>query len=1570
MTQSVSRAYWRALLLVTTCLVPAVFAARSGFAQSRPQGATVTAGQATVAAPNARTTIVTQSSAKAVIDWSSFSIGRDASVTFQQPSTVAIALNRVRGPDASIIEGKLSANGQIWLVNANGVLFGPGAHVDVGGLIATTADIANSDFLAGNYSFAKPSPNPDAGIANKGKITAAPGGSVSLAAAHVENQGVIAADLGTVVVAGAKTFAVDLTGDKLLRFAVTGVVDQRPEEGGQPVDALVNNTGKIRAAGGKVLITARAAKGIVDQVINSSGIVEARTARQVNGEVVFDGGDTGMVEVTGRVDVSGRAPGQTGGSVGILGDDVRVQGNAQVDASGAAGGGTVLIGGNAHGAGPQRNATKTTVGAKVRITADATASGNGGQVVLWSSEETAFLGKISARGGAGGGDGGFVETSSHGTLQTTGSVTAAAPQGKAGTWLLDPEDTVIANQTAGGSFGNGNPSTFTPTSDSAQVEAATISSALSGGTSVTITTGASGQQAGNILVAAPIAKTGGAAATLTLQAAGAIDIEAPISSSSGALGLNFNPGSGAITLNANLATSGGAIAFNGPVILGKAGGPTTMTLDTTSGGAAPAGASITFAGTVDAAQSLVQGLLIAAGSAGDVNFQQRVGHESPRFGGLGTSLGDVTITCANNVHMAMPFGTGGDGFAAKSLTVAGPNGTAGATTVINDASFISVSRGTTPAGEADAGAVILRTRGSVTVGLDVDATGGVDVNGVGGNGGPVTIVSGGPVSVGALIPTALNAFPGIFTRGFDVALPGQTAGNGGAVSITAASIALPAGVVTRGGDAIIAFGVGNQIAGAGRGGGNGGAVTLTATAGGVSIGNAATGDAVFASARGGNSLDGSGGAGGSVSISAPGTLALSNIEADGGDTGSRMAGGGGAAGTIALTSGMTSGDAIVLFGDATTTGNPLASVFARGGLVGISGFGVPGTASRGGTFDGAGGNIALVSSGGTVRLQASASPGLQGGPTVLLTSAGGSSSGAITIQAPIDGTTINTENLVLAAGTGTATVNGNIGSASALRSLILADNGSQVALNGAVTLGTSFIDQRGAGITTITGLLSVPTITLAKGAVETAFNGGVSISQPATLAGRILSSSPAGITFGAPVTLADDTVIDTSVGNGPIRLAALDGAHMATLNAGAGAVTLGPVGSLTPLSVLDVVGGQVVLSSATTIGAQNYAGAVSLGGTFAGSQFVVAGPMTLTADTALSVAGGSVAFGGAVDGNHALRIATPSTLVFNGAVGAIAPLTELRFATVDALFSRGATVGTIVQSAGAGMTVLNGPVTATGAGGVSLIGTDFLINAPLAAAAGNVLISGIGAITVAAAISATGGDVRVDASAGMALRIINTAVRALNTAGDPSSGGTSQEEGAVALTNATLTAGTGRTIVLIGPPGVPSISPQPPAPAPVAPPPAPAPVAPPPAPAPVAPPPAPSAPPSVVITVLNPITPPLSNATQTTADNPPAAEAKGTATALNEISPSAGPADEKADAGDVQPSDALAAAITAPLKSGPPSQSQGKKAADAVAVIPGMVNQLLTPRAATRGRGAASLDEDAPAWGNEASWDP
>lgn len=277
-------------------------------ASQLPTGGNVVAGQATVSTSGARMDI-TQTTQKAAIEWQSFNIGGSAHVNFNQPAGGA-TLNRVLGSDASAIYGKLSATGQVFLVNPNGVLFAPGAQVDVGGLVASTLDLRTADFMAGQYKFAGASSN---AIVNQGNITATRGGTIALIAAKISNEGALIADRGNVLLGAGGKVTLDMGGPVKLQ------VDN------DQLDTLIENGGAIRAAGGTVWLTAQAANTLAASVINHRGVIEAQSlATGEKGEVVLfaHGGST---EVSGRIDA-------TGGFVETSGARVKVADTARITA--------------------------------------------------------------------------------------------------------------------------------------------------------------------------------------------------------------------------------------------------------------------------------------------------------------------------------------------------------------------------------------------------------------------------------------------------------------------------------------------------------------------------------------------------------------------------------------------------------------------------------------------------------------------------------------------------------------------------------------------------------------------------------------------------------------------------------------------------------------------------------------------------------------------------------------------------------------------------------------------------------------------------------------------------------------------------------------------------------------------------------------------------------------------------------------------------------------------------------------------------------------------------------------
>jgi len=398
--------------------------------------------------------------------------------------------------------------------------------------------------------------------------------------------------------------------------------------------------GQIRVPGGSVELAGKgvsvaAAAGVSVGGASGGGTIRAQTG-------------SGALEVAGSLEARGEAPGAAGGRIELSGSTVALRG-ARLEASGPVGGGTVLVGGGVQGRDAAvHNAQTTLVDGASTIRADATDKGKGGTVVVWADRATQVDGAISARGGSQGGDGGFVETSGKQQLAVSRAPDASAPQGKGGTWLLDPTDVTI-NATGGALDGS---NAFTSGPLNSIIGADVIKTALNAGSSVVISTGADGFQEGDIRVEAPITKTAGPDASLSLNAHNNIAINAGITSTAGKLGLTLTPdsdakGSGASTLTSGvtLSLNGGTAVFNGTSSL--AGTVNVGTLSATGGKT-----TLESSGMLTAAQiNLSGGTLAFNGAATTPSLTQT--------GGLLGGSGNLTLTGAGNTWSGGTWSGGG-----------------------------------------------------------------------------------------------------------------------------------------------------------------------------------------------------------------------------------------------------------------------------------------------------------------------------------------------------------------------------------------------------------------------------------------------------------------------------------------------------------------------------------------------------------------------------------------------------------------------------------------------------------------------------------------------------------------------------------------------------------------------------------------------------------------------------------------------------------------------------------------------------------------------------------------------
>ncbi len=294
-----------------------------------PTGGTVVAGNAAISQSGSAMTI-NQSTNKAVIDWQSFSVGQNNSVTFIQPTATSVALNRVLGTDVSLIQGRISANGIVAIENPNGILFTQTAQVNTGGLIASTLKFSLPDFMAGEYKLAGTSSN---AIVNQGNITVANGGTAAFVAAKISNTGNITANSGNVLMGAGSVVTLDLGGPVKLEVKQAAI------------DALIENGGAIKADGGLVYLRAHAAGELATTVINNTGVIEAHTlATGEKGQIYLIGDmQNDRIAVSGKLDASAPVGGD-GGFIETSAADVAVTGNAQVTAASAQGkGGAWLI---------------------------------------------------------------------------------------------------------------------------------------------------------------------------------------------------------------------------------------------------------------------------------------------------------------------------------------------------------------------------------------------------------------------------------------------------------------------------------------------------------------------------------------------------------------------------------------------------------------------------------------------------------------------------------------------------------------------------------------------------------------------------------------------------------------------------------------------------------------------------------------------------------------------------------------------------------------------------------------------------------------------------------------------------------------------------------------------------------------------------------------------------------------------------------------------------------------------------------------------------------------------------
>ena len=414
-----------------------------------PTGGQVVAGTATIATAG-NTMNVNQTSQRAVVNWSSFDVGLKATVNFNQPNAQAATLNYVNSASKSMINGAVNANGQVIFVNNNGIVFGKGAQVNVGGMVATTMNTSAKDFMEGK-DIQTYEGGTSGKIINKGNITGNNINSyIALMAPQVINTGVITATMGgnnaIALVAGQKV-TLQFSGNQFVSVSVDASV----------INALISNKLLIDAGNGQVIIGANAAQNLMGSLIKNTGTISASDISTVGGKVTLTA-DT--IDQSGVIEANSAQ--NAGGKISLRGNTITLARDSRTSATGATAGGDISIGVNYIGEQNDKNIQKSiknndlaniiTVESNAVIDASATQNGNGGSINLWSRTTTSVAGSLYARGGVQGGNGGFIETSSVGNIDIKQGliVDTSSSKGRSGSpgkWVIDPT-TLIIDSTA------------------------------------------------------------------------------------------------------------------------------------------------------------------------------------------------------------------------------------------------------------------------------------------------------------------------------------------------------------------------------------------------------------------------------------------------------------------------------------------------------------------------------------------------------------------------------------------------------------------------------------------------------------------------------------------------------------------------------------------------------------------------------------------------------------------------------------------------------------------------------------------------------------------------------------------------------------------------------------------------------------------------------------------------------------------------------------------------------------------------------------------------------------------
>ena len=512
-----------------------------------PQNPSVINGSAVIS-KNDKTLTIQQNSDKLITNWSSFNIDKDHTVKFNQPQSTSSALNRVQTNDPTYIYGNLTANGNVILINPNGVIFKDGSKVDVGSIIASSLNMKNNDFLNNKIIFEKEF---SAGsIENNGKISAFEGGAVALIGQQVTNNGEITTPNGSASLISGEKVTLSLNGNKLINYSVDRGI----------INSLVANNNAIKVNNGTVILSAKGIDEVSKAVINNSGSIVADGISQKGGRI-FLSASNGKIINSGSI--AANSDTGKGGKIRVTGDEILIQSGSKLSSKGNTGGGVIEVGGSWQNNNKDvYQATTTIVKEGASLDASAYDFGDGGEIVVWSNihksnSKTTVKGTLKADGGKINGNGGKIETSGRSLDINDIKISTKSNIGEDGQWLIDPYNITISNGSSSDINGS-----YTATGNSAVINVGTLETALASN-NVTVFTGNSGSQNGDITVNASI--TSSSSNDLTLDTNRHIYINSNITRS-GTGGLILEPGSnnvyGSGTINlasgSSISTSSGA----------------------------------------------------------------------------------------------------------------------------------------------------------------------------------------------------------------------------------------------------------------------------------------------------------------------------------------------------------------------------------------------------------------------------------------------------------------------------------------------------------------------------------------------------------------------------------------------------------------------------------------------------------------------------------------------------------------------------------------------------------------------------------------------------------------------------------------------------------------------------------------------------------------------------------------------------------------------------------------------------------------------------------------------------